>query len=207
MLERSRKEREWLRVAFAPFVVLAIWSIKKSSTRMTMTECPVDTKSYECVKPKSFASRLLLAARDRIYHEKGTIARFVLVGSIGFCVDALALEMLLEIGLGPLIGQLYAASVAILVTFVLNRTYTFADTETPILRLFIAYLGTQCAGIGINYLTYTLLLTAAPPPICLPLVALAAASGVAMVLTYAGSRLFVFKSRGNGFSKSIRPRG
>jgi putative flippase GtrA len=59
---------------------------------------------------------------------KGTIARFVLVGFIGFCVDALVLEMLLEIGLDSPIAQLYAACVAILVTFVLNRTYTLSPT-------------------------------------------------------------------------------
>lgn len=122
-------------------------------------------------------------------------------------VDALVLEMLLEIGLDPLIAQLYAACVAILVTFVLNRTYTFADTETPNFRLFIACLGTQCAGFGVNYVAYALLLTAAPPPIYSPLVALTAAAGVAMVLTYAGSRLFVFKAGGTRFGKSIRPRG
>lgn len=34
-----------------------------------MTDDPVDTKYYECVKPKSFASQLLLAARRRIYHD------------------------------------------------------------------------------------------------------------------------------------------
>jgi Methyltransferase domain len=34
-----------------------------------MTESPVDTKYYECVKPKSFAERLLVIARDRIYYD------------------------------------------------------------------------------------------------------------------------------------------
>ena len=138
---------------------------------------------------------------------KGTAGKFGVVGIVGFCVDGLVLEGLLEIGVNPLIGQFYAACVAILVTFILNRTYTFGDTETPIFRLFIGYLGTQGVGFGVNYATYALLLKAAPLPLCSPLVALTVAAGVAMVFTYTGSRVFVFKTSVNGSLKNARPDG
>lgn len=138
---------------------------------------------------------------------KVSISRFFLVGLIGFGVDAVLLQTLVVVGSGPLMAQIYAACVAILVTFVLNRAYTFGDTETPILRLFIAYLGTQCVGQGVNYGIYALLVTAAPLPASLPLFALVVASGVTMVLTYAGSRFFVFKSNANQLRKNAWPQG
>jgi putative flippase GtrA len=136
---------------------------------------------------------------------KVTVSRFFLVGLIGFCVDALVLQTLAVVGSDPLMAQFYAVCIAILVTFLLNRSYTFGDTDTPILRLFIAYLGTQCAVFGVNYVIYALLVRTAPPPVCSPLVALAIAAVVAMGLSYAGSRLFVFSTSGNGLSKNVRP--
>lgn len=59
-----------------------------------------------------------------------TLLRFVLVGGVGFCVDAGLVYILTRSGLSPLLARVPALTAAIVTTWLLNRAYSFR-VETP----------------------------------------------------------------------------
>jgi putative flippase GtrA len=119
------------------------------------------------------------------------IGRFVVVGAVGFLADAAMLALLTAaLQLDPLVARLGSIVFALAVTWMLNRHLTFGPS-----RRTIAVEGARYGGVGIgtsvvNYLVYSALLLALPG--LPPLAALAAASLVAMALSYLGYSRLVF---------------
>lgn len=119
------------------------------------------------------------------------ILLFAIVGSAGFLVDAGVLALLLEITpLGPFSARVVAIAVAMLVTFWLNRTFTFERSGRG-----LAAEGTRYGGVGVsaallNYAVYSAILLAFPT--LWPVLAVAIASLVAMVWSFLGYSRFVF---------------
>lgn len=126
-------------------------------------------------------------------------ARFCLVGAVGFAVDAGLLVLILRTGvLGPVAARLISFGSAVLVTFALNRRWSFrsgpGDSRSFIGDL-VAYLGVQGFGFLCNLTVYTAALAALPGPWSRPLPCLALASGAALIVNYLGSDLIVFRRR------------
>ena len=119
------------------------------------------------------------------------ILLFAVVGDAGFLVDAGMLALLLHVSpLGPFSARIVAIAAAMLVTFWLNRTFTFGRSDRS-----LAVEGTRYGGVGIsaallNYAVYAVILLVFPA--VWPVLAVAVASVVAMVWSFLGYSRFVF---------------
>lgn len=136
--------------------------------------------------------------RPRAPRPGGRFLRFAIVGALGFCVDASVLLALVAAGwAGPISGRLASFACAVLATFEMNRRWSFEDVQQPsYVATLVAYLGVQGVGFLCNLGVYTLALTVVPPPLNKPLFCLALASGLALVINFAGARLIVFRRSG-----------
>lgn len=118
--------------------------------------------------------------------------RFGVVGLAGFATDATALLFMIEVlHTGPFFGRAFSVAIAIVVTFVLNRHWSFATAERRgILTTFFSYLSAQGVGLLCNLTIYSGALVVRPYPIA----ALVLASGSAMVVNYLSARYLVFRT-------------
>ena len=119
------------------------------------------------------------------------IVRFLCVGAVGFCADAVMLALLTgSLDMGPLVARCLSIGFALTVTWLLNRTLTFGRSARG-----MAVEGARYGGVGVatslfNYGVYAALLVAVPGTP--PLVALAVASVAATLLSFFGYSRLVF---------------
>ncbi|RWC44137.1 MAG: GtrA family protein [Mesorhizobium sp.] len=119
------------------------------------------------------------------------IVRFVFAGGVGFVADAAVLWLLLAITpLGPLAARILSIGFALCVTWLLNRHLTFSPSSRGVAKEGARYGGVGVATSIVNYLVYCAILFALPA--APPLAALAAASLVAMTLSFLGYSRLVF---------------
>lgn len=117
--------------------------------------------------------------------------RFVIVGTLGFLTDAGLLWLATEkVGLDPYSGRLISFLCALLVTWLLNSTFTFKSAHKPGKRQFGAYAAVQLSSFGLNYAIYSAIvwLDAA-----MPIPALIIASLIAMFYSFTAMNIWVFK--------------
>lgn len=121
--------------------------------------------------------------------------RFVLVGAVGFVVDAGVLQALVSLaGWGLIEARAVAIPVAVFATWLLNRTVTFPESHGgPALRSLMRYAAVSAVGAGVNFVVYSLLVFASHAMAAMPLVPLAIASIVALIVNYLGSKHFAFR--------------
>lgn len=121
--------------------------------------------------------------------------RFGAVGAIGFVVDAGVLQGLVSLGWGPIEARTVAIPVAVLATWILNRTFTFPEAqEGPALPSLARYFAVSLAGASVNFLIYTALVLASGFLAAHPLLPLGIASCVALLVNYLGSKHFAFRA-------------
>ena len=114
--------------------------------------------------------------------------RFISTGSVGFGVNAVALLMLSRI-LGPLPAQALAYAIAMVVTFALNRYWTFRAHAAPWAGQGVRYALVTIAGaVAINGAYAAAVVAGAPP-----LLALAAGAVGWAVLSYVLLVRWVFR--------------
>ena len=125
------------------------------------------------------------------------IRRFCIVGGVGFLTDAgLLIASIRLAGLNPISARGVSFLVAVLVTFELNRRWSFHNAETGrYCAVLVNYLSVQIVGFVCNIVVYTLLYNALPNPYNSPLLCLAMASGLALFVNYAGASSLVFRAR------------
>lgn len=117
--------------------------------------------------------------------------RFLVVGCLGFAVDAISLVVLLAAtGGDPILLRVLSIALALTATWLLNRHLTFGPSDRR-----VAVEGARYGGVGIvtaaaNYLIYSAVLLFSPA--IAPLVALVIGSVAAMVFSYIGYGKFVF---------------
>ncbi len=117
--------------------------------------------------------------------------RFVLVGGTGFAIDAILLKTIVVADLaGPLSARIFSIALAGLVTWQLNRNFTFAPSGDKKLTEATRYSGVIVVASLVNYVVYAGLMLAMPA--LEPLVALVASSIGAMGFSYVGYDRFVF---------------
>jgi putative flippase GtrA len=119
---------------------------------------------------------------------------FVLVGTVGFIVDAAILAALVHgYDWGDYSARLISFAVAVTVTWVLNRSFVFAGGRTTDKRSeYTRYLAVQGTGMAINFLVYSICISTNAFMDQWPVAALAVGSVVALLFNFAGARLFVF---------------
>jgi len=138
-----------------------------------------------------------LDARDALARQ---IPAFLIVGALGFCLDASITVVLVRwFAVPPLLARPPAFVVVTLVNFVLNRAFTFRSAQTAWLGALGRYVLVCLAGLAVNYTVYAALLALAPSfgvaisPAILTLF-VACGTGAATLLTFAGFRSFAFRS-------------
>ncbi len=118
-------------------------------------------------------------------------ARFVVAGGIGFATDASLLFVFTTlVPLHPLLARLISIGVALFATWMFNRYLTFGPSSLSIVGEGLRYGGVGMSTAIVNYTVYAALVTAIPG--MPPLVALVAASTVAMIFSYLGYSRLVF---------------
>lgn len=122
---------------------------------------------------------------------------FFVVGGVGFVVDASILALLVHgYGWGDYTARIVSFAVAVTVTWLLNRSFAFADQRTGNRRSeYTRYLFVQGTGMAINFLIYALCIASSALMDRWPVLALAVGSAVALIFNYLGARIFVFTGR------------
>lgn len=123
-------------------------------------------------------------------------ARYCGVGGAGFVVDAGMLYALMA-GLewGPGSARGVSITLAILVTWALNRRWTFGRGRRRGWAELLLYAAANAVGAGLNFAVYSLaLLVSGRDSPAASLAALVLASGVALVFNFAVNKWIVFAS-------------
>ena len=122
---------------------------------------------------------------------------FVIVGGIGFLVDAgLLMSFIVFMNADPVWARLFSFAVAVSVTWYLNGTLTFkggsfvaGKSLTP---QYFRYLSVQIIGAGINFSIFYLLVRHTDGVLAFPLAALSCGALVSMTFTFLLSKYCVF---------------
>ncbi len=123
--------------------------------------------------------------------------RFGLVGVAGFVVDAGVLRaMTALVGLNPFEGRAISFPVAMSVTWLLNRTFTFRHhtSSHSAWRQALIYIGVQLCGGAANYGVYSLALLVYPSFESMLLIPLAFGAVAGMFLNFLGSKHIAFRA-------------
>ncbi|MCB1894286.1 MAG: GtrA family protein [Zoogloeaceae bacterium] len=114
--------------------------------------------------------------------------RFVLVGGLGFIVDAGITLALIGGGWSAETARVPAIASAMLTTWIANRSFTFRVARRGSLRELQKYLAVALAAAGFNYLVYRMLLSWA----LTPLPAIVVATALQAILSFLAYRHLVF---------------
>jgi len=119
--------------------------------------------------------------------------RYLVVGGIGFVVDAGIIWGLVQGGMNPWFARLFSFSVAVLTTWWLNRMWTFAESRSRNVGSEAgAYFLVQIAGALTNFAVYSLVLAFIAPTPTNAVIALAFGSAIGLIVNFAGAKLVVF---------------
>lgn len=123
------------------------------------------------------------------------LQRFALAGGVGFAVDAaifISLFQWLNWGLVP--ARLISFSAAATATWLVNRNLTFAHRKSANhLSEWARYIAVNATGAILNLVIFILVMQYLPDSGPYPFLALAMASGIAMVVNFTGSKYLAFR--------------
>jgi putative flippase GtrA len=124
------------------------------------------------------------------------LALFAVVGGIGFAVDTSILYAVRD-DLGLYAGRLVSFMCSVLVTWLLNRTFTFADRVSERSRWgeFGIYLLLMLAGGAVNYGTYAVMVTVFAWASEQPVWGVMAGSLAGLMLNFMSARTLLFRRR------------
>jgi putative flippase GtrA len=128
-------------------------------------------------------------------HIPVTFWRFCVVGGIGFLTDAMMLELGVSAGLEPHIARVFSVVVALQVTYVLHRSFTFRGRNGKGFNRWLLFLGVNLVGCAVNYTVFVLVLAYVlhGEGRLERMIALCMSTGVSLLVNYTMNRLFVFK--------------
>jgi putative flippase GtrA len=126
----------------------------------------------------------------------GDFPRFAMVGVAGFTVDYAVLHSLVAFaGLNPYAARFISFPVAVVATWLLNRSFTFRKPSAhgPV-RQAVYYVAVQGAGGVANIAVYAAALALAPVLKSYLPIALALGSAAGLCVTFAGSKYIAFRA-------------
>jgi putative flippase GtrA len=122
------------------------------------------------------------------------LLRFGIAGGLGFIVDAGILALLLHTTpLGPFLARLIAIALAMVTTWVFNRTFTFEKSGDSLAAEGFRYGSVGITAALVNYGLYSALLLTMPD--LQPLAALVFATAASMFFSFFGYSRFVFREK------------
>lgn len=120
--------------------------------------------------------------------------RYCAVGAAGFCTDGGLLQLGIHVfGLGAIVARVPSFAVAVLVTWYLNRGFTFRMQSRSFRESFPAYIAANAIGLAINFGTYTAGVLFSPFMAQYPLIPLAIGAGIGMVFNFLAAR-WIFRA-------------
>lgn len=146
-----------------------------------------------------FKARLATALTERLgpqrYRVLLELARFTMVGGLGFFVDAGSLRIALILGVGPWVGRLFSYLAAATFTYFLNRAWTFRDRAgAGGARQWARFLLFNLGGFVANYGVYAVLLVTSETVARWPEIGVGVGALAGLVVNFSLSRRFVFKA-------------
>ncbi len=120
---------------------------------------------------------------------KSELARFVVVGTLGFVVDGGGTWLLTSLGVSPLVARVPAIAAAMTTTWLLNRSVTFRVDKPRSAAEFSRYLAVALSSAFLNYLLYTALVLAG----VVPVIAVALATIALLLGSFLAYRRVVFR--------------
>lgn len=124
---------------------------------------------------------------------------YVVIGGIGFLVDALLLSLATYVfSVDPYTARALSFPPAVLITWLLNRHlvfYSTADSKKTKAYEYGRYFSVQTVGALINFTVYVVFLALWPTLKPWPVIALAAGSAVALLFNYFAAKCWVFKPK------------
>ncbi len=122
------------------------------------------------------------------------LMRFGLVGGLGFVVDGAVLEAMIFVGMNPIAGRAVSFPVAVLATWLANRTFTFPDKiEQSRVKEASTYVAVQLVGGAANFAVYSALVHSVQVCADWPILALAFGAAAGLTINYLGSKHIVFR--------------
>jgi putative flippase GtrA len=127
-------------------------------------------------------------SRQTLRHYGG----FLLAGGLAFVTDVGVFQLFnVLLSVAPLMARPVSISIAMIVSWAINRTITFPTTSPPTLAEFLHFAAFAWAAAAFNYAVFAALLWAWPE-LWKPL-AIFIASLAAMVMAYVNMRYSVFR--------------
>ncbi|HKP66167.1 MAG TPA: GtrA family protein [Casimicrobiaceae bacterium] len=121
------------------------------------------------------------------------IAKFAVVGGVGFAIDAGVLTLVMRELSSVYMARALSFSCAVLVTWLLNRLYVFdPDKRASLAAEYGRYLATQIGGALTNLAVFVALIESVPRLATTPIIPLAIGAVLGALVNYAGSALWVF---------------
>ena len=122
--------------------------------------------------------------------------RFAQVGAVGFLVDWACFTLFLKLGAGLLIGRAISYLCAATSTWIMNRYWTFATTQSSLFRQWVMFLSANAFGGAINYATSIgVALAFASLVHAYPVIVIASGAIAGLGVNFALSRRYVFSTR------------
>jgi len=123
-------------------------------------------------------------------HRLSPLLRFLLVGGVGLVADIALFTLMLILGLHPLLAGLAALVAATVLTWRLNRIFTFKRTGRGQRDEAVRYAAVTAAAQSTSYIVFAILASTVFAGV--PQVAILVGAGVGAVVSYNGHRLFAF---------------
>lgn len=178
---------------FARYQARITWLVAAGAAVGMISLVPADGR----VRVPAWALRLWALPLVQVFARRidWAFVRFGMVGVAGFTVDAVVLHAMTGLaGLSPFVGRFVSFPVAVVATWLLNRSFTFRhQTAHAPWRQALVYAAVQGAGGVANIGAYSLALTLYPPFKHMLLIPLAFGSAAGLCLTFLGSKHFAFR--------------
>jgi putative flippase GtrA len=130
------------------------------------------------------------ASASSVWNRRRHLRTFVIAGALAFLIDAGVFVVLTRgAKLDPLAGRIFAISAAMLVSWLLNRTFTFRVSEPPSWREFLRFTAMAITVAALNYAIFAVLLMIAKMT---PIAALIVSAIAAACFAYYCMRYAVF---------------
>ncbi len=102
------------------------------------------------IAPAEYIKNIFMYIAEARMHEiiHGSFGKFLVVGTIGFIINTIILEGMVQFGFHPVIGSLVGAELAIISNFILNNRWTFRERKIAGIRQIFKFIQFNTASIG-----------------------------------------------------------
>lgn len=139
---------------------------------------------------------LVFGGKLEIRYSISEFAYFSLAGVAGFLIDTGVVLLLTKSGMDPIMAQSVAFTIAVTITWLLNRRFTFAHHASPKwLREWLHYVAANSVGALVNNGVYALLVLTMAMFSKEPVLAVVSGSLAGLVFNFTASRTLVFRAR------------